>query len=286
MPDNEHYVPQFLLKNFGTGTRNNQIHVFDKHEGKKFRTNVRNVASESGFYQVGDFKAEKLFERLDKEAHLVINKIIQRKNLAGLTSQEISWLYTFVASQKIRTRQFREEAIQMNQAIEKKIIDMGGNPKDVENFDYLDKESVKTFSLGILFNNFPEIISGFTSKFIVLMEAPKGNKYYISDNPLTLQNENDFGPYGNLGLKVLGIEIYLPLSPYLTLAFLCPSFHEKMLKGLEDATKLKSEIGLRKKFDPFIDLGQTIKTEEKIEEIISKVTDYVNATTSGGGNKD
>jgi len=46
---NEHYVPQFILKNFTVGN-GKQIYVFDKHDEKSFKTNIRNIAAETGFY--------------------------------------------------------------------------------------------------------------------------------------------------------------------------------------------------------------------------------------------
>ncbi|MDB5789306.1 DUF4238 domain-containing protein [Caballeronia mineralivorans] len=45
----QHYVPQFLLRNFGTGKKD-QLHVFNKATDKTFLTNARNVAAESRFY--------------------------------------------------------------------------------------------------------------------------------------------------------------------------------------------------------------------------------------------
>ena len=46
---NQHYVPQFILRNFTVGD-GKQIHVFDKQDEKSFRTNIRNIAAETGFY--------------------------------------------------------------------------------------------------------------------------------------------------------------------------------------------------------------------------------------------
>ena len=42
----QHYVPQFVLRNFGNGKRD-QVYVFDKRNDPTFATNVKNVASES-----------------------------------------------------------------------------------------------------------------------------------------------------------------------------------------------------------------------------------------------
>jgi len=56
LPKIQHYVPQFILKNFCLN-ENNQIYVFDKKTEKVFTTNIENVAAENGFYNFkrGDF---------------------------------------------------------------------------------------------------------------------------------------------------------------------------------------------------------------------------------------
>jgi hypothetical protein len=41
----QHYVPQFLLRNFGNGKKD-RLYVFDKQMARSFRTNANNVASE------------------------------------------------------------------------------------------------------------------------------------------------------------------------------------------------------------------------------------------------
>jgi hypothetical protein len=44
----QHYVPRFLLRNFGTGKKD-KLYVFDKQTERIFTTNVKNIAAESRF---------------------------------------------------------------------------------------------------------------------------------------------------------------------------------------------------------------------------------------------
>jgi hypothetical protein len=50
-PDNQHYVTQFILRQFGSGKKR-QVFAYDKHTGNVFRSSPRNIASETGFYDV------------------------------------------------------------------------------------------------------------------------------------------------------------------------------------------------------------------------------------------
>ena len=44
---------------------------------------------------------------------------------------------------------------------------------------------------------------------LVLCQTDAAKPFWISDNPLARHNEQDFGPYDNLGLGMPGLEIYL-----------------------------------------------------------------------------
>ncbi len=63
-----------------------------------------------------------------------------------------------------------------------------------------------------------------------LLETKPEHPFFVSDNPVVLKNRNDFGPYGNIGLAVPGIQIYLPLSSTLMLVIYCPSIREKKIR--------------------------------------------------------
>lgn len=51
MAEVQHYVPRFVLKNFSRG-KTPQLYVYDKATDKRFRSNIRGVASEAGFYDL------------------------------------------------------------------------------------------------------------------------------------------------------------------------------------------------------------------------------------------
>jgi hypothetical protein len=67
------------------------------------------------------------------------------------------------------------------------------------------------------------------------VKAAPGRAYYLADNPVTLHNDQNFGFYGNLGLAVPGIQLYLPLSADLVLCAFCPSIFGKARVAHEQA---------------------------------------------------
>jgi hypothetical protein len=81
----------------------------------------------------------------------------------------------------------------------------------------------------------------FASKSWILCSAAKRCSFYISDNPMAMQNTMNQDPVrGTLGLGVLGIEIYFPLSETLCLGFLCPSIERMIREGHELASGLSA----------------------------------------------
>ena len=83
-----------------------------------------------------------------------------------------------------------------------------------------------------------EFIPHFLNKAWVLLETMPQNPFFTSDNPIGLHNEMDYGPYGNLGLAVKGIEIYFPISSTLCINLLCPTIAEEFRKAYDNLRML------------------------------------------------
>jgi hypothetical protein len=66
-----HYVPQFYLRNFSIG-RKNQINVYDKTTDKSYKTAPRNTGAEYGFYEVSGYEGK----LVSIEKKRVIGKVI------------------------------------------------------------------------------------------------------------------------------------------------------------------------------------------------------------------
>ena len=85
----------------------------------------------------------------------------------------------------------------------------------------------------------------FENKDWLLFETTRDDPLFISDSPVVLDNEVNHRSYGNIGLAVKGIQIYVPLSSTLCLALFCPS----ILEALDQAI-VRLEIQLRHRPQP------------------------------------
>jgi hypothetical protein len=227
---NQHYVPQFLLRNFLSNSAKDQVHVYDKHENRTFITSVRNIMAERGF---NDFRIdneslvsfEGLVGEIEKLLLPTFRKVLESRALDG-SPQEKADLAFFLAFQFYRSKSVREMQYEIGQAVRQKVNELGYEMHDVPDFEGWELETEDTLKQGHLVSmrasiaRFAEIIC---VKDFFLVESTPDQKFYLGDNPVALYNKNDYKNRGNLGLGVRGIQISMPLSSDLLLCAWCPS---------------------------------------------------------------
>jgi hypothetical protein len=240
--EQHHYVPRFLLKNFTRGKKP-QVFVFDKSNDNQFRTNIKNIAAEKGFYdlEVGSdiLTLEPGLANLEGSASGIINKILQEKSLKLLDECEVSILAVFLAVQFVRTKEHRLRFEYLGERLAQKFRDMGATEENIaqqtKSSTELPEDKLIGFKSVLGANEFVPIL---LNKVWVLFETTNRQPFYISDNPLGLHNQVDHGPYGNIGLAVRGVEIYFPISTTLCLGLLCPSIAEEFQKAYQNIRNL------------------------------------------------
>ena len=226
-----HYVPRFLLRHFCSGERP-RLWAYDKRTGKSFQTTVQNIAGERNFYEIGIgdeiVSFENRLSKLESEAAVLIGRIISERSIGWLSEENRALLATFVVVQMNRGPHSRESFIDMDNGLRRVFGERFGLP--MEGYPRMTTERAKQAALTSLAEP-DQYAEHILNKTWLLFETSAETPFYISDNPVALQNEDKSrGPMrGTLGLAVRGIQIYLPISSTLTLAFFCRS-HETMIR--------------------------------------------------------
>lgn len=228
----QHTVPQLLLRNF-KAEKKNQIYVFDKQRGISFKTAIENVACEKGFYNITtqgtSLSIEPSLSSIEDTASNIVKKIISKERLDILTEKEKSNLSLFLAIQRLRVRNFREQWHYLIGGTKETLKSKGYDPTAFPQLQDLTDDQIKEETILFLSKSVKDFAPHYLNKSWILYKAPKSSHFYISDNPITLQNTLNRDPLrGTIGLAVPGIEIHLPLSSHLCLALLCPSVEELM----------------------------------------------------------
>ena len=238
---NQHYVPQFLLRGFHTGNEA-QIWAFDKTTSKSFTTAIDKVASEHGFYNVdGSAQLDDVIRKFEEATAPIIKEIRERKSLAGIDEYKRIWLSGFTALQYVRTRAFSERSKDMMRQITHVATQMSGGELSEQvrtqlGLDEPGTEHEKALStiLGLVRPAVDEL----QKKHLILYRSDGSLLFCIGDSPVALHNTLNPGDgiRGTLGLAVPGIEVYLPISKDLVLAYMCLSIAVSCI-GLEEEAR-------------------------------------------------
>lgn len=234
----QHYVPQFLLRNFCEGKKA-RFFAFDKAEGRSFPTNVRNVAGEQGFYDldIGGVRVsvDPVLGVVERLAAPVISKIIQAESLADLTEDQRLLLAQFTATQLVRCRHTRERFSELSKAIVAELRSRGFNLPDGSGFS-LSSRDAKFLTIQTVLGS-DEFVPHILSKDWMLLRNQADSRFLISDNPVSRQNLRDASA---IGVASRHVEIYLPISSRLCLLFNCPKLGEYCRAGIRRYEGLRS----------------------------------------------
>lgn len=159
---------------------------------------------------------------------------------------------------------------------------MGANIEDLEGYTILDENNLKRQHLLSIQKSVIDFAPIIAAKNFMLMRAPPSRAFYLGDNPVSLHNSENFGFYGNIGLAVRGIEIYMPLSSELVLCALCPSVAERLKREWnEGEQERKREIGAAL-MSGKITISQAIHIRETIKPLSDKAELTIKNFETGG----
>lgn len=218
------------MRNFTAGNKA-QIFVFDKSADRQFRTHVKNVAAESGFHDFThdgvEYTIEPSLAEIEGRAAEVFRSICENQSIGHLEEETRQFLSRYLALQLTRTRQAREVKSGMVESTRELLQSRGDDPSRLDELrDFSDNE--ESLSAIRQMHSSGEYAPYFLVKKWALLKANRRYPFYLGDHPIALHNSRDFGPYGNIGLAVPGIEIYFPISRSYTLAMWCPTIETVM----------------------------------------------------------
>jgi hypothetical protein len=283
-PKTEHYVPQFILRQFLVDQGKEQVSVYDKHEDRGFVTSIKNVMAENRFH---DFvfedwivSFEPIASKIEDWCLPTYRRVIETRRLEG-SPQEKADLAFLIAFQMLRTKAARARFQDMEAMMTDKIEAMGHRMEDIPGWEPQTEDTIKRDNLMAIREALPNYAHIIALKDFRLAEAALGRSFYLGDNPVCLRNARTFGPYGNLGLAVPGIEIYLPLSSSLMLCAWCPSIMAE-IRGSYDESKQKITTQLLGHLMAGRISAATMKTEmDSMRESWKPITSLIDAAALG-----
>jgi hypothetical protein len=146
----------------------------------------------------------------------------------------------FCAVQILRTPTQREIGQQFQDSVVDWVKRQGDDVEQIENFKVLDESGIKQSHVHNIHSLALKFSEHFRNKALILVKAPVGHEFFISDNPITMYNHMPMPGRGNLGLALDGIEIHMPISKKLSLTFACPKMINEIIHKLKKYKQLRS----------------------------------------------
>jgi len=225
----QHFIPQFLLKNFASGKKNKtKIWCFDKKRGCSYVCSVRDAAHENKFYESTNLdeetiEAENLTRFADNLSAPAVRDVLSNKRL-DLDGEQVGRLSYLISAQMVRVPNERNSLVYMH----KKMMEKWGPDIRFQG----DERPLSAYSPED--SKFSSILQ---TKIWFLLLAPANSAFTLSDNPVVRHNYLDYGPRGSLGIAQDGIDIYLPISAEFALQCICPKM-ASLLRGTPVGRKM------------------------------------------------
>lgn len=237
---NDHYIPQFYLKNFSIPD-SNQIYVYRRNRDI-FKTNIRNIASVNDFYTFIDKKKkrnrtlEKQFSALEANSAPIIEKIITTEEL-NLDDKEKNILSNFIAFLFVRDIRFRKKIkdthsnimkksqkilLEQNKGAYRRFSERAGiSFKDDSEFEdyceFIEKEKYdltfenEDYFLALAIDLGINLLKYIFAKSWNLFLSEGTSFFITSDSPVSLIKNSKLPNF--IGLGFLNDLILLPISP-------------------------------------------------------------------------
>jgi hypothetical protein len=218
---NQHFVPQFLLRNFSPNSQEKakakEINLFNI-SSKSFKRSVslKDQASKDYFYG-RDLEIDNALTDIEHICSIFINSILEELSLPALGSIPRKWLLIFIFTLYTRTLSIAKETDEISRKLKESILSIDSESlSELEKSTNLSLTQLVQMTLGLSI----EILPLVTDLYWKLIINETGQPFIISDNPVVLYNQflEPRRKHGrNTGMASKGLELFLPISPQLTL---------------------------------------------------------------------
>jgi hypothetical protein len=219
---NQHYVPQFLLRNFGWKAKKGifRINIFDTTNCSiRPNQNIAKVFSQNFFYDQ-DNSIEKFLNEIETPTSRLFEQVINGNFRILENEDNKSLLMTFISSLLQRTPSALEKANEfintnLNEGIVRQLLSLNGYDPNEANNGYFE---------------FPQLVSDITLEGVInsilikdlnfqIIKNETNLEFCISDHPVFTYNwlYRDLDHPSVTGITAKGVQIFLPLSPSITL---------------------------------------------------------------------
>lgn len=245
----QHYVPQFLLKNFSKGKKSS-VFVFDKQNNRQYKANTRKIVSENRFY---DFKLnikeyeisgsiEETLSKIESDANNVLKKILDADNISVIDDIDKEKLSAFLAVQVARTKSTRINYELVSQNLKTVLQERNCPIELLKDLDLSEGEKDFFFDKFVI-EETKNLMGVFYDKIWIWCKNETKILFCLGDDPVVCYNEFSTETDSMLnphGFGIVGTITYLPITPTRALCLFCPVEGEKIINSFNEIQNLLS----------------------------------------------
>lgn len=268
MGKKQHYVPQFLLRNWSEDK--SSIKTYLLNENRIIPTAPISSQAQKHFFYGEDQEVENILCQLEEQSSLIISKLLVEN--FELSMEERGVIVHFIAMQNIRTPNAIQQTNDMASALARDLLI---KEKKFEEF----KENIKYLNVGFT-DPTAKQLEFFLSTFLMytdlklcLLKANNDNEFVIGQDPIITLNPylvEKRWPGPKRGIGIRGVIIVLPISPLYSLCLYDKTVY-KILNGNNVSCLNNGDIDTLNKFqflttDNVIFFNNSLNNPEAITE--------------------
>ncbi|WP_321480062.1 DUF4238 domain-containing protein [uncultured Bacteroides sp.] len=216
--NNQYYIPKFYLRTFSYKENKKQIGIYNHTNKFYFQTAPLKTQGSKTFFYGEDGKIENALSKIESILAKEISKIIKSREIPKYNSDGHKLLLYFAALTYLRNPIAIEGIINSRKAVEERILEMDSKVNIDDLTPKITHEEAIEMSLSII-NDIANYISDLDYKLLLNITDTK----FISSG-LPVVRYNQFLEYkkwehGKTGYGTIGLQIFIPLSPELTIIF-------------------------------------------------------------------
>lgn len=247
----QHYVPRHILRGFLSTDEKEaaaeRVRVFDLDTGRAFTTKIDNIMGErryNDWWADADTRLtiEPAVGKIEDFVLPLITRLREIKRL-DLSEQEHAEIALLLAFQFCRVKAMREVMIRVEQQFRSGIEKRGWSMDQIDGWRPLDEDRLKEDHVRQQMHSLASFTEAMADKVFFLAEPPSHMSLYIGDNPVVMANDVKQGPWGNLGLNVPFIQIYMPIAQDLLLCAYSKEVLGKLMREHDEAmVEVRSDV--------------------------------------------
>jgi hypothetical protein len=215
---NQHYIPKFYLRNFSYKLNGKQIGLFNLKADLFHPTGKLKTQGSSSFFYGHDGKIEDSLSKIEGKLAKVIQDIITSQVLPKENSDGHAALLVFIALTLLRNPVLIETIKEQSRQFDKMLNEDLPTENKKTYFPEINHKEAIELALSNL-NSVTDTICDLDFKLLINKTK---QPFIASDFPIVKYNqflESRQWPHGKTGSGSVGLQIFIPLSPIITIVF-------------------------------------------------------------------